>query len=130
MTSVTLYRAADDDIIVGSASFATDIDAARAYLDNPGFGGRNLYRAEVEMDEAKVLDLFDMDHEAAVEAICALTDLSAPGAIGVDEWVPRICYQLRDAGIEWVRVRESHPEDTETWIFVGSDDPEMEEVEE
>lgn len=124
----TLYRAADTDTIVGSASFAADIESARAYLDNPGFGGRTLYVAEVDMDDAQVLDLYDLGNEEAIAALMERTGLSHPGAIGVDEWVPRICYDLRDAGIEWVRVRESYPMDSETWVFVGHDDPDMVEV--
>ena len=48
----------------------------------------------------------------------------------LDEWIPRIADKLADAGIEWVRVRESYPADSETYIFVGGDDPELEEVEE
>lgn len=125
----TLYRAADSDTIVGSASFAADIAAARAYLDNPGFGGRTLYVAEVEIDESTTLDLYDMTTDEAISAIMERAGLSHPGAIGADEWVPRVCYELRDAGVEWVRVRESYPADSETWIFVGSDDPDMVEAE-
>jgi hypothetical protein len=121
----TLYRAADSDIIVGSASFAADIETARAYLNNPGFGGRALYVTEVEMDEDAVLDLYNLTAEKAIEAIMERADLSHPGAIGADEWAPRVSYELRDAGVEWVRVRESYPQDAETWIFVGDDDPDM-----
>jgi hypothetical protein len=126
METITLYRAASDDTIVGCASFAKDIAVAREYLDNPGFGGAKLWKAEVEIDPATALDLYD-EHDP-MQVIMDRTGLNHPGAIGVDEWVPRISYQLRDAGVEWVRVRESYPQDAETWIFVGSDDPMMEEV--
>lgn len=125
----TLYRAADDGIIVGSASFSASREAAEAYLDNPGFGGSRLWCAEVEIDTDTLLDLYDMDTQEAIEAIRGLTGLPHPGAIGADEWVPRIADSLQVAGIEWVRVRESHPTDSETYIFVGSDDPELDEVE-
>lgn len=121
-----LYRAANDDIIVGCASFSTSIEAAKSYLDNPGYGGARLFRAEVEIDDDRVLDLIDCDDP--IQSIIAQTGLAHPGAIGPDEWVPRISYDLRNAGIEWVRVRESYPADTETWIFVGADDPEMEDI--
>lgn len=126
MATMTLWRAAEDDSISDCASFATSRATAEAYLANPGFGGRHLYRAEVEIDPAKTLDLIECDD--AIEMICEVTGLDHPGAIGPDEWVPRISYTIRDAGYEWVRVRESYPAETETWIFVGSDDPEMEEV--
>ena len=126
-TTRTLWRAADDDLIVGSASFAAEREDAEAYLRNPGFGGRSLYRAIVEIDDAQVLDLYDLRDPIA--RICEVTGLSHPGAIGADEWVPRISYDLRAAGYEWVRVRESYPENSETWTFVGEDDPDMEQVE-
>lgn len=44
--------------------------------------------------------------------------------------VPQAIYRLLQVHqwIEWVAVPESHPADTITWIFVGSDDPEMEEA--
>lgn len=121
----TLWRAADTDTIVDSASFSADRGAAEAYLDNPGFGGAILWRAEVEVESETLLDLYDVDEEEAFGRLCDLTGLPHPGAIGVDEWVPRISYDLRDAGIEWVRVRESYPAGADTWIFVGTDDPEM-----
>jgi hypothetical protein len=123
-----LYRAAEDDIIVDCASFATSLEVARSYLDNPGFGGRNLYVADVEIDPETVLDLYGASDPVA--KIMEVTGHEHPGAIGADEWVPRISYDLRDAGYQWVRVRESFPADSETWIFVGDDDPDMEIVEE
>jgi len=127
MVMMTLWRAANDDSISDCASFSTTRGAAEAYLSNPGFGGRTLYRAEVEIDAAKVLDLIDCDD--AIERLCDVTGKAHPGAIDADEWAPRISYEIRDAGYEWVRVLESYPSETETWIFVGSNDPEMVEVE-
>lgn len=127
--SVTLWRAADDDIVVGSASFSTDRDAAKAYLDNPGFGGTRLWKAELEIDPNSLLDLHDLDNDDALEKINEIVEKKIkPGAIGIDELIPRIADQLQDAGIEWVRVKESYPVETETYIFVGTDDPEMEEA--
>ena len=38
MTTRTLYRAADSDYLSDVASFAAEIESARAYLDDPGFG--------------------------------------------------------------------------------------------
>jgi len=124
---LTLYRATDDDIIVGCASFALSREAAEAYLRNPGYGGRSLWRAEVEIDPETLLDLVAVDDPIAT--IMQTTGLPHPGAIGADEWVPRIADRLADVGIEWVRVAESYPTNTVTYIFVGSDDPEMEPVE-
>ena len=125
MTKV-LWRAADDDVLTDCGSFAEAADVARAYLDNPGFGGRRLFRAEVEINVASMLDLVDADDAVAV--VAARIGAGHPGAIGADEYVPRVSYDLRAAGVEWVRVRESYPADTITWIWVGGDDPEMVEV--
>lgn len=121
-----LYRAADDDIVTDNASFSTTREAAQAYLDNPGFGGRSLYRADVEIDPKRTLDLFDSSDP--IGDIMKRTGLDHPGAIGADEWVPRVSSHLREKDIDWVRVRESYPENSETWIWVGGDDPEMIEL--
>ena len=125
---INLYRVADDDIVNESASFSTSKDDAKVYLDNPGFGGKNLYKTSVTIKKSQLLDLHDDSHEDALEKITAIIDLKNPGAIGIDELIPRIASKLRDAGIEWVRVKESYPQESETYIFVGEDDPEMEEV--
>lgn len=121
-----LYRAAKDDIIVDTASFAESIEAARFYLDNLGFGGGRLFRADV--DPGNVLDVVDERHPT--RAIARAIGQSDPGAIGADEYAPRVSYELQDAGYDWVRVRESFPEDTITWIWVGPSErePEIEEI--
>lgn len=128
MTTATLYRAADDDMIVGTASFAETLETAREYLDNPGFGGDRLWTTTVEIDDSTLLDLSGDNN--AIGTVCALLGCEHPGAIGIDEWVPMIVSSdLAALGYEWVRVRESFPADTVTWIFIGSDDPELEEIE-
>lgn len=124
----TLYRAADDDILTDCGSFAETLDAARRYLDNPGFGGARLWMTEIHADESAILDLTDESDPVGV--IAERIGKAHPGAIGADEYVPRVSYELREAGIEWVRVRESYPADTITWIWVGGADPEMEIVDE
>jgi len=50
-----LYRASDDNFVRAGTSFAKDLDSAKEYMNNPGFGGQNLYSAEVDMNN--VLDL-------------------------------------------------------------------------
>lgn len=128
-TRIMLFRAADDDSISDCASFATSLETARAYLDNPGFGGRSIYQADCQIDDSRVLDLTDADDATGV--IAETIGKSHPGAIGADEYAPRVSYEIRDAGYDWVRVRESYPADTVTWIFVGGIDvePELVEVE-
>lgn len=122
----TLWRAADDDMIIDTASFAASRAAAEAYLNNGPFGGKTLYRARVEIEPSALLDLFESADPVA--EIVAATGLPHPGAINADEWVPRIGAELQDAGYEWVRVRDTYPAGSETWTFVGIDDPDMEEV--
>lgn len=122
----TLYRAADDDIVTDSASFSESLDAAKEYLNNPGFGGRTLWKTKVKVNPAVVLDLVDEDDPTTV--LAKAVGLSHPGAIGADEWAPRIASEIADAGYEWVRVKESYPVDSITWIWVGGDDPEMVQI--
>lgn len=126
---VKLWRAAHDDIITDTASFSTSREAAKHYLDNPGFGGPNLYRSHVDIPEHKLIDLHDMNHDEAVAHIRKHTNLPHPAAIGVDEWVPRIANHLVKAGFDWARVKESHPVDSETYIYLGGgDEPELRHV--
>lgn len=119
----TLYRAAEDDYIDTGYSFAETEETARLYLDNPGFGGRNIYSCKAT---GKRLDLTGMSvAEAAAEL-----DMDDPGAIGVDEWIPRTVTALETAqerGYSWILVDESYPRGTVTWIWCGSvdDEPEL-----
>lgn len=122
-----LWRAAADDHISDCASFAESREAAEAYLNNPGFGGGTLYCCDVEIEE--YLDLTGRD---AMDLLMAAIDSDHDyGAIGVDELVPRVAGKLADAGVQWVKVSESYPVDTVTWIYVGGvmgDEPEMVEA--
>lgn len=123
-----LWRAANDDHISDSASFAEDRETAEAYLSNGGFGGDTLYCTEVEID-----DYLDLTGDDAMERLLEALDSDHNyGAIGVDELVPRVASKLADAGIQWVKVNESFPCDTITWIYVGGvmgDEPELIEAE-
>ena len=124
MTSQILYRAANDDYISDSASFAEDRETAEAYRNNGGFGGQTIFRAEVDIDPATVLELVDADDPMAA-LLAAIDSDHDYGAIGVDELAPRLADRLAEAGYEWVRVAESFPVDTITWIWVGGDEPEL-----
>ena len=122
--TMRLWRAAKDDHVSDSASFATDRGTAEAYLSNGGFGGTRMYYADVDPDD--VLDL--TSDNAMPELLAAIDSDHDYGAIGVDELVPRLAGRLADAGYQWVKVRESYPADTTTWIYVGGamgDEPEL-----
>jgi|WetSurMetagenome_2_1015567.scaffolds.fasta_scaffold25059_6 hypothetical protein len=128
MRTVTLYRASDDDDVSQGTSFAEDVDAARAYLDNPGFGGSTLWQCQVVVDDDKVLDLRD----ESVADVARSVGMSDPGAITVDAWLPRTQQALDALSLvaDWALVDESFPEGTTTWILLGGEEPEMTEMEE
>ena len=110
-----LWRAANDDYISDSASFAECRESAELYLNNPGFGGSTLYFAEVE-----IIDYLDLTGSDAMNILQATLGSDHDfGAIGIDELVPRIASRLCEAGVQWVKVCESYPEDSTTWIYVG-----------
>ena len=110
-----LWRAANDDYISDSASFAECRESAELYLNNPGFGGPTLYFAEVE-----IIDYLDLTGSDAMNILQATLGSDHDfGAIGIDELVPRIASRLCEAGVQWVKVCESYPEDSTTWIYVG-----------
>lgn len=127
MRKVTLYRASDDDDVSQGTSFAEDVEAACEYLDNPGFGGSSLWECHVEVDDDKILDL----RGESVADVARSVGMSDPGAIGVDAWLPRTQRALDalSSRCDWALVDESFPEGTTTWILLGAEEPEMEEVE-
>lgn len=132
MVKVTLWRAADDDYVPDAASFARDRDDAEAYFDNPGYGGATLWRTKVRTTEEAVLNLYD--ERDPIGFLVEEYDLSNPGAINVEEWIPMdpdLQTTLREDGYDWIVVRDSFPEGAETWIWIGpfEREPELEEVE-
>ena len=119
-----LWRAANDDYISDAASFAETREVAEAYLDNRGFGGSNLYRADVSPR-----DVLDLTSDGLATLMSVLDRDSDWGAIGVDELVPRLASQLCDRGYQWAKVCESYPQYTTTWIYIGGgcgDEPTLE----
>lgn len=122
--TMTLYRAATDDYLDIGYSFAETRETAESYLDNPGFGGGSIYSIEIDDDP---LDLTGMT-AADVADLLGMTD---PGAIGLDEWLPRTSDALdaiRELGHLWAIVDESYPAGTRTWIWCGTgldDEPEL-----
>ena len=125
----TLYRAANDDYISQGFSFATSRATAQAYLDNPGFGGATIFRTRIYVTE-EVIDLTSW----SVRKLAHHLGFSDPGAIGIDEWLPRTpdaLQALREEGFLWALVSESFPRDTITWIWLGTsedEEPELYEV--
>ena len=124
-----LWRAANDDYVDTGYSFAEERKVAEVYLDNPGFGGDNLYRAKIEYHKDSVLDWT----ETTTGIAASILDMSDPGAIELDEWLPRTPQamdKLHKIGYQWVKVSESYPRST-TWIWIGDgsdDEPKLELV--
>jgi SPP1 gp7 family putative phage head morphogenesis protein len=116
----TLYRAASEEHIAPGYSFAETVETAQEYLDNPGFGGHSIYKAAVRVDPTKVLDLRGI----STTDVARRFGVADPGAIGVDEWIPRpgeLLDKLEAGPYQWVKVNESFPEGTTTWIWVGAE---------
>ena len=129
---ITLFRAGNDDVMTGPTSFAADIDDARAYLDNPGFGGGTLYETTVCICRRALLDVTDSsDQEAAIREAAGLSD-DDYGAVTADFLLSQqpVVDALVDAGYEWVRLLDTYPEGAVvyTWLYAG-DEPELTEIE-
>lgn len=114
-----LYRAADNTNCdyLGTTSFAARIEDARAYTDNPGFGGQTIYSVAVEPLPAEVLDLIDGDAPRWLQRV-----IDNHGAAALS-WCLTASEQVRAAlvehGIRWVRFTDDYPEGCETWALVG-----------
>ena len=135
MSNRTAYRAANDDYAGPGACYAEAAPDARAYLDNPGFGGRKLYRVTLA-DDARVLDLGGDDH--ADWDWAALATILGEDADALREriragYTPHIYaaweedYEARNAieaaGYTHIRYADDYPEGaiTITRIAAGSD---------
>ncbi len=127
-----IYRAAaEQEPYLGCGSCWTEtLDAARAYTDDPGFGGPAIYAVEVD-DRYEVLDLVCSDpYEALASALYAdaderrasLEDWETSGfgwaVYHVWEERPQVADLLRQRG-GWVRYEDDYPEGSVTWRYMG-----------
>lgn len=127
-TIIRLFRAAKDDYVGDQTSFAPDRETAEAYLDNPSFGGPELFETEVEILDSQILDIFDEDDQ--VKALREALGFEDQGAITIDAYLaqPKVADALKEQGISWVRLKDNFPEDAETFTFLSggpADDPEL-----
>jgi len=124
----TLWRAAKDDYIEQGISFAPKKSTARAYLDNPGYGGATLYKTSVDLAKQPVLDMTGWKWSDVRRHL----NVKTPSDIGIDEWLPRdpeMLDRIRTLGYFWALVDESYPRGEVTWIWCGNyddDEPELE----
>jgi len=118
---IRLYRASPDDYVTRGTSFTEDAETARAYQDNPGFGGSEIYSTRI--NPKNVLDLSDEEDQ--------WTALSS--AIGEEIEPSRYAYhfarsltaddsltdKLAESGVDWIKFRDDFPEGSKTWIPVS-----------
>jgi len=119
--TIGLYRAANDDYLEQGISFAENKSTAKQYQNNPGFGGKNIFEYRVAAEPEEILDLTNTTTRKAARTL----NQADPGAIGIDEWLPRNSDALDEAanqGFRFIKVRESFPENTTTWIWTGLGD--------
>ena len=128
---VRLYRAADpgEDAFQGISSWSPDRTVAEAYLDNPGFGGPQLYRSAQPVDSAAAFDCRGRENQLH------LAQLVRPDADPdevVDEWgrqtgwletglseLTAVRAALERHGFHWAIVQDSFPAGAETWTHIS-----------
>lgn len=130
---MNLYRAAQDDYIQQTSCFAARKSDAKAYLDNPGFGGPILYKTTVLVEESRVLRLEGSSRECkrsllrhlGVDAFMTVGDCvgSFLGSCSSGRYVDQLAESY-----DWVVFTDSYPEDCETWMWLGGEEPELTEV--
>jgi hypothetical protein len=128
--TVRLWRASDHDDVFAGMSLSEDYDAALAYTDNPGFGGSEIYYADVVVDGMNIFDLHDwldlaiaigLDLDADPDADRDLA-MQAPGYLASAVPALEVVKDgLKEAGYDWVRVVDDYPEGTITWQPISDD---------
>jgi hypothetical protein len=127
--AITLYRAGDSDVLTGPTSFAASLSVAHEYMDNPSFGGRNLYRARVT--PSAVLDIRSDSDDEQVDTLVSAAGIEHPGACTADYLLAHqyVVDALVGAGYEWVRLIDTYPPGAETWAWLyAGDEPELERI--
>lgn len=118
---IRLYRASPDDYVTRGTSFTEDAETARAYQDNPGFGGSEIYSTRI--NPKNVLDLSDEEDQW----------MALSSAIGEEIEPSRYAYhfarsltaddsltdKLAESGVDWIKFRDDFPEGSKTWIPVS-----------
>lgn len=140
---IEFWRATKDATVIHPGSCLTrDIDAAREYTRNPGFGGATLMGIDLDVDTGAVLSLVDgrvngiPTGRQAADAWQSLADLlgqdhrtmrvEAQGLIHgvIDDAANRAA--LVAAGYSWVVYEDTYPVACVTWVYLGPDAIEVE----
>lgn len=132
----SLYRASKDGIAKSGAHFTESRSDAEAYTDNPGFGGPNVFRYDVKMENP--LDLNQRsagDLKGLAEAVGDIRGLDAEGKYDLSqEWkasgygtvfsvlenARRVESELSEAH-DWIKFIDDFPEGSMTWKYLGGD---------
>lgn len=126
-----LWRATDSGYCGTWSCWAEDREDAEAYQDNPGFGGETLYQVDVEVDWPTVLDLAGLKDLDALRLVAEIADLD-------EEWVEdafrstayayeaiegrnKLRKAFVEAGYLWIRYMDSYPYDCRTWVYIGEE---------
>ena len=59
--NIRLWRVSDHDDTFEGMSLAEDLETAKIYTNNYGFGGNTIYFADVSLNDMKILELYDFD---------------------------------------------------------------------
>lgn len=125
-----LYRAADAEqpyTGIGSC-WAEDPEAAEAYTANPGFGGPQVWVADVEVDTDRVLDLVGVHDERRALAR-ALYDDCDEAEDAYEDWrgsgydyayhvwqERRGVREMLSDRYDWIRYEDDYPDGAVTWV--------------
>ncbi len=129
-----LFRASRRGDIGSGAHLTPDIDAATAYLDNPGFGGSQLHAYDVEPDNLLDLYKYGKRHPKHVlEKLAEELDYADPAATA-DTWsgnglkhVFQVLENDTEAHIrskkfyDWITFEDQFPSGAQTWKYLGDE---------
>jgi ribosomal protein S18 acetylase RimI-like enzyme len=116
-SSVRLWRASDWDGVMEGYSFSPDRETAEAYLDNPGFGGPELYYTDVTPQ-----NVYDTRGNRWAGAELGFDEDDAIYTVHESEWLgryPKVLEALRAAGYDWFVCQDTFPDGAETWQWTG-----------
>ena len=114
-----LWRASDFDDVFSGMSFGEELETAKLYTNNSGFGGDTIYYADINMNNMEVLEI--NDYEDLCDALgIHRDDCNLYSRVGgtIAQAIPKlddVREKLAERGYDWVAVREDYSEGTTTW---------------
>lgn len=135
-----LWRAMDRNGYTGQWSCWSECrEDAEAYLDNPGYGGDTLHVAEVDLTDARILDLTEGNeflrlasalYDDEDERFEAIQRWSGQGlGYAYEVWENnREAARLLAERYDWVVYVDDYPDGAITWCYLGTEPLAAEEV--